>query len=354
MMGAGASRESAFQAARATIYDAPPAVLELRTKQLPAVEKVLPGVLSNLIDRDFDPGLFSAQPAATQRLQADFARQTRQYYLKTGNAQVAQDLAWSDIRRVYGRTEVNGSPELQILPPESFGVKPAQVRADISHFLESGGRRPVEPPAPQGLRTAGNIDLHSRPRAKLADGSIATVRSISIGTDQGEVLIPTIGDGGQELTNDQAIAQFRQTGKHLGVFDSPEAATAYAKTLHTAQEREYVGESLLPEGLTADRVRVVADDVTLSLVNDALTGQAVRPSYALMTDQGDVLLNADGTRARWTLPTAEDVRVQLEAERAAANAGELGKAKRDRSVRQEIQRQRASDLLDAPMMPGIP
>lgn len=94
-------------------------------------------------------------------------------------------------------------------------------------------------PQPHGLRAQGNIDLAARPVVQNPDGSISTVRSMSIGTDEGEVLIPTVSDDGRIMTEEEAIDVYRQTGRHLGVFDSPDSATAYAESLHKQQEAMY-------------------------------------------------------------------------------------------------------------------
>lgn len=74
---------------------------------------------------------------------------------------------------------------------------------------------------------------------KNADGTISTVRSMSVNFGGPEVLIPTVSDDGRVMSDDEAIQTYQRTGRHLGKFKTPEAATEYALRLHKQQERMY-------------------------------------------------------------------------------------------------------------------
>lgn len=114
---------------------------------------------------------------------------------------------------------------------------PEDEKPDALRWLRDPAPKPTQPAKRSGLLVPGNIDLANRPRVRNPGGSISTVRSMSIGTDEGEVLIPTVSDDGRLLSEDEAIETYRKSGRHLGVFSDPGAATAYAERLHVEQER---------------------------------------------------------------------------------------------------------------------
>jgi len=106
---------------------------------------------------------------------------------------------------------------------------------------QGGGAGPsaTNDPAPVTPLAAGNIDLNRRPVVHNKDDTISTVRSMSFGTPQGEVLVPTVSDDGRIMSDREAIDNYKRTGRMLGIFKNPDDATAYAQWLHRQQAAQY-------------------------------------------------------------------------------------------------------------------
>lgn len=129
-----------------------------------------------------------------------------------------------------------------------------------------------------GMKKPGNVDPWNRPVLKNDDGSYSTTSSMSIGTDQGEVLIPTVVNG-KRLSQDQAIARFRSTGENLGTFDTPQNADKYAEALHNAQAARYDDKGN-PKGAAPKQEGDIYRDVTAAQYD-------VLPKGAHWTKPGD-------------------------------------------------------------------
>lgn len=136
MVEAGTPPDVAVRSVREAM-NAKPDVLERRRVQYTEHAKQNDAILKGLASRDFDGGWFESAPALTEQLGADFAGQTRRYFERTGDITQARDLAWQDLKRIYGVSEVNGQRALMPFPPERFGVTPAEVRQELADWLKA-------------------------------------------------------------------------------------------------------------------------------------------------------------------------------------------------------------------------
>lgn len=105
----------------------------------------------------------------------------------------------------------------------------------------------------------GNIDIFNRPTVHNRDGSASSVRSMSFSEGGPEILVPTVSENARIMGDEEAIDQYRRTGRHLGKFSTPEAATTFAGRLHDQQEalgdaRALSGGDMGPEARRARRL----------------------------------------------------------------------------------------------------
>ena len=134
------------------------------------------------------------------------------------------------VRKTPGVMDMLASAVFPAAQASTLPAKKPPLDMSQVKFLDAPGAAPLTP---------GNIDLGNRPVVPNADGSISTVRSISINMDGKEYLIPTVSDDGRIMQDEEAIQAFERSGKHLGVFADNASATAYANSLHDSQAKMY-------------------------------------------------------------------------------------------------------------------
>tara|TARA_R110000803_G_scaffold4054_6_gene13887 strand:- start:564 stop:2468 length:1905 start_codon:yes stop_codon:yes gene_type:complete len=85
-----------------------------------------------------------------------------------------------------------------------------------------------------GMVTDMNIDLNNRKPIRNEDGTISTVKSITVTVDDKFALIPTVWSDGKTskyMTEEAAIKYFQLSGEHLGIYESSEQADASAEKI---------------------------------------------------------------------------------------------------------------------------
>ncbi len=160
-----------------------------------------------------------------------------------------------------------GMGEVKALPAPPPDTPPVILNSRQKQRLQQAPPKGKVP----GMVEEGNIkDLYNRPVLNNPDGSYSTTSSMSFSEGGPEILIPTVVDG-KRLTEDQAIAHYHETGEHLGKFDTPEHADAYANGLHESQALKIDGLPKTPpiKPGPAHGVDVGPLDVVKQLWNDS-------------------------------------------------------------------------------------
>ncbi|MFW6028087.1 MAG: transglycosylase SLT domain-containing protein, partial [bacterium] len=235
--------------------------------------------------------------------------------LEMSDAEFKQHLLKPDVSLRYGRhyldkmlrryggdvdaalVAYNGGPKRAdrwIKSGRDDSVLPRETRKYYKSVLRRA-RHNAAQGTPEGLIEPGTIDPADRKVVQDPEsGDPMTVRTISIGTDQGEVLIPTISPRGKPLSDEDAVRLYRRTGDHLGIFENPEQATEYAESLSKQQGRRLAGGTYT--ALTAEDRRKLSDKLETAARNqmqqkvDDAAEQLRRTGTAEIDDQGRTAL----------------------------------------------------------------
>lgn len=140
------------------------------------------------------------------------------------------------------------------------------------------------------MNSAGNIDLTQRPIRMNDDGSASTVRSASINENGKEVLIPTIGQNGEDLNIDQAVELYRRTGQNLGRYNSVGEANQAAQNIHDSEQRRLGQQGPTREQIKQDTLGYFVNKYSNSPNPDGDATEA--RSIATAAEQGLQRINA--------------------------------------------------------------
>lgn len=226
----------------------------------------------NFVSRSTDPDTFSDPESARIRARNLGCIGIRRYTARDGKLVWLPCTNVSDYNRVTGirgdnsprnnpRRQGSGFKKKALGTPIGSSSSGAQQITDgdgDGYFASTPGgpddtpvRKRNQNPAIRGQIEKGNIDLNNRPIVRNSDGSISTVRSISITEGKVTVLIPTVirdkKGRGKVVSDRDAIRHYQRSGEHLGKFSSSGDADRYAEQLHNQQAAQYSGKSLAVE-----------------------------------------------------------------------------------------------------------
>lgn len=268
------------------------------TKAADFVDKVNPNL---------DPGTRAALTSLTFNAGTDWSDAGLGTAIRAGDLQTARHL-FLQYNRAGGRVN-DGLVDRRQREAQWFGAEPVQVA---------------------GMSERGNIDLNARPVVKNPDGRISTVRSASFNLDGKEVLLPTVTDDGRILDErtpegkKEILETYAKTGKHLGKFDTPEHADAYAVQLHEDQEQQY-GDGEPDATVTARRYQEAS-----------WFGRATPPTTTALPDKGRAIAEAmDRFEGRPALQAATvsylEKQYELNAQMTAADRAQFKQKVKDSS-----------------------
>lgn len=305
---------------------------------------------------------FHFDPVASSTMAAEYDKIAKEEYIKTGKLDLAYSVAERMTDRNWGPSAVGDSYRIVKYPPEKLYGLPNMSQRENAQWMQEQLKRDftggspaayMSEPSPEGLIQPGNIDIAHRPKVRNPDGSISTVRSISVKTDAGEVLLPTVSEDGRIMTDKEAVQQFEDTGRHLGIFKDAKTADAYAVKLHESQAALLAAppKTLYPPG---------AENTLIVTPHPTRTTKDGRPKYTVQfqdptTGEIQNVLSSSGGLMEWTpdytlSPAYERAK---EAQRASDYA-EMKAAEVRRQLNTPEGKARVQDAINRALIVGVP
>jgi len=199
------------------------------------------GLPPAVIERNFDKFKTSTDLEDVTRVGRDAPHLGDWMAADPNNAAVAKDdlptLSVMERTLGVGRHLVNYAKAGWSEFKEGLYGKIAEI-AELTEAVTGATVPPLTERAKYGMTTPGTVNLREQPKVQNPDGTISTVDSVGVNLEGEELLLPTVTPDGRHFTGtedevvQQAIAEYQKTGRHLGIFSSPEGASAYAQQLH--------------------------------------------------------------------------------------------------------------------------
>ena len=138
------------------------------------------------------------------------------------------------------------------------------------------GKVPTPQARPDGAPT---LDPGSQPAVQNENGDISTVRTMGFEDNGRQVNVPSVpAEGGRIMSNEEAYQRYKETGKHLGKYDTIDEASTAAERLHQ-QEAQQISQH--PQGQQPQITPEMAKALENAFKDEARVPQAPTPPEAL-------------------------------------------------------------------------
>lgn len=122
------------------------------------------------------------------------------------------------------------------------------------------------------------IDMASLRPVEMPDGSMASIRPITFEHEGMHVVIPTVNETGELLSDGQAIAKYLKSSWHIGKFGDARSAERYASLLREKDIQQNVGFEEVSNAGEGNKKRRFVDARAVRQMNDAKRKENAEPN----------------------------------------------------------------------------